>query len=199
MRARWLSHGSWFSLVLLLAHAELSFALPDTCVEQGGPATCTGPETGPFSHNYINANWHSPHPFSTEEAIVAYFENAFDPLGLMCTTTTNNPPFQPTPAGYGAATVRIPEPPVVGGDNNVTLTIFLGVETLQRKWELRVNGTGLTSQSPPCTHNYSTGNVQLLRGRAVTIWLKPPAEPAEQMGVALTRRLSKVRKGGGRP
>ena len=55
MRSRWISHGSWLSLILLVTYAELSFALPDTCAEQGGPAACTGPEIGQYEYSLRHA------------------------------------------------------------------------------------------------------------------------------------------------
>lgn len=155
-------------LTLLILRSEPALAVnEDLCAAAGGPAECTGPETGPYRYYYVQHTWHSPYAFTTEEAAVAYLEAAAKDAYLGCTSTRHNPPFQPTPPGYGVATINIPDPAVSGGDN-FTLSIYLGVEMIQRKWELRITGTARTDQTPPCTGGYSTGDVQFLRDRSVT-------------------------------
>lgn len=153
-------------LVGLGANTVLFAQNDDICIENGGTAECTGPEVGPFSYWYVSASWNAPYTFSTEQEAVAHFESTVREAHNGCTSEVHNPAYVSVPPNVFYDHLRIPEPPVEGGDN-FSLSVWLGLEKDQRKWNMRVTGMAATDGSPPCSNEYGSGDTQLVRTREI--------------------------------
>jgi RHS repeat-associated protein len=165
---------SWAAIAAVFLAGSTSLAVPrvalavnpDKCIEAGRPAECTAPEAGQYKYQYTSASWTSGVFTESEEQAVSFLENLAKTTYNGCTSTRHNPAYQPTPPGLGSGTIQIPNPHVPGGDN-FTLSITLGVESYQNKWQLRIDGIKATNATPPCASTYTTGDVQLIRTRGV--------------------------------